>query len=464
MGQQQRESLLGHIFRSLIRALGTLFIFTSLAAADGVHPDPGHIQQSVLVILRFPPQGVSGELTKLDEDYITSQLKAVSDFLWNNSNQSLQVNFEVVKMLQSVAGADYECYPNVGCAAKFNSVVQHSLASRLMDARQYAGVIMIYRPTNVPPQGLFYNTWIFFNDQLSGPKLNPGYSAILYQYGTSPPLSQFILHEYCHQLHHRFQYMAHNSVPAVDGLASYGFIDSDWMTTPGGPSDQLSTTAQELGYFLGTTFHPGDDLPWLSAILKYYVGPKDPSHPNGTVHAVNYRHLEGRYPDNVVLGAFDGGELKTKYDFARSDDVLVHVSGDNNTLVRTTNTPASFWFRAEPGHASAFGTQTGFGLYLLKQVSFNYEIAPDDYTFQVHLVYYDFQNPATPVDIRIDDGEFVLGRQKFSTNRKVITLQIPQEVEDFQIVFEKGNQLTGAAANDDWALIGNIVINASLAP
>ena len=39
-----------------------------------------------------------------------------------------------------------------------------------------------------------------------------------------------------------------------------------------------------------------------------------------------------------------------------------------------------------------------------------------------------------------------------------------EDVEDFQIVFEKGNQLSGTAANDDWALVGNISVSASLAP
>ena len=92
-----------------------------------------------------------------------------------------------------------------------------------------------------------------------------------------------------------------------------------------------------------------------------------------------------------------------------------------------------------------------------------YEIAPDDYTFEIHLIYYDFQNPTTPIDVRIDDGEYVLGRQKFSTNRKVINL-VPREVEDFQIAFQKGSQLNGAAANDDWAIVGNITLSATPAP
>jgi hypothetical protein len=177
---------------------------------------------------------------------------------------------------------------------------------------------------------------------------------------------------------------------------------------------------------------------------------------------VNYRWLEGRWPDNVVLGVFDGAELKTTYNFANSDDALVHVSGDNITSVQTAANPASFWFRAELSHTAAFSTQTGFGLYLLKQVAFNYEIAPGDYTFQVHLMYYTHSGVLT--DIRIDDGEYALGRQKFSSNRKTITLNSRLAVEDFQIVFEKGNESSGTAAGDDWALLGNISLDASLAP
>ncbi|MGH9714045.1 MAG: hypothetical protein ACRD5M_12180 [Candidatus Acidiferrales bacterium] len=445
----------------LMKILCLLVFLPGLVWADGAHPDPGHLQQTVLVILHFPPQGVAGELSAADETYINSELSVVSNFFWTNSNQSLQVNFETIKILQSVVASDYEQYGQTGCAAKYDAAEHHSLANRLVDPRQYAGVIMIYRPTNATCS-LFYNTWIYFNDQLSGPKLNPGFSSIIYTYNSQPPLSQFIEHEYCHQLHHRFEYEAHDSTPALGGLAPDGFIDSDWMTTPGGPSNQLSTIAQDLGLLLGTTFQPGNDVPWLEAIVKYYVGAPDRKHPNGTLHAVNYRWLQGRYRDNVVLGVFDGGELRNTYNFAQSDDVLVHVSGDNITAVRADGSPPSFWFRAEPGHTAAFGTQTGFGLYLLKQVAFNYEIAPDDYTFQVHLVYYDVYNH--PVDVRIDDGIFSLGRQEFANNRKVITLPAPLEVEDFQIVFQKSNQLSGAAANDDWALIGNISLDTSLAP
>ena len=67
-------------------------------------------------------------------------------------------------------------------------------------------------------------------------------------------------------------------------------------------------------------------------------------------------------------------------------------------------------------------------------------------------------------DERIDDGIFVLGRQKFDHNRKTITLTVPREVEDFRIVFQKGNLLGGAAADDDWVLLGNIGLTTSLAP
>lgn len=455
--------------RSLMKILSLVVVLAGLAWADGVHPDPGHLQQTVLVILRFPPQGTPNALSAADESYINAQLAIASDFFWTNSNQSLRVNFEIIKMEQSLEASDYEKYtfpganggpPTIEYAARYNSTVHQSLTHRLVDPRQYAGVIMIYYPSNQPGQ-LFENTWIYFNDQLGGSPLNPGFTSVVYQ-GTGIPLYPPILHEYCHQLHHRFQYAAHDSTPAVGGLAPNGFIDSDWMTTPGGPPGQLSAIAQDLGFLTGTTFQPGNDLTWLAAILKFYVAPGGIKPPHGSLHAVNYRWLEGRRPDDMVLGVFDGGEVKKAYDFAKPDDALLYVSGDNTSNVLLGEGPAQFDFRAAPGHTAAFGTQIGYGLYLFKGMAFNYEIAQDDYTFQVHLVYFDVHNQQ--VDIRIDDGIYVLGRPKFSTNRKVITLPIPKEVEDFQIVFQKGNQLPGSAASDDWVRLGNITLDTSLAP
>ncbi len=97
---------------------------------------------------------------------------------------------------------------------------------------------------------------------------------------------------------------------------------------------------------------------------------------------------------------------------------------------------------------------------MLKRIAFNYEIAPGDYTFQVRLAYLD--NRGTAVDVRCDDGIYELGRQKFSHNRK--TIDLDREVEDVQIVFRKGNALSGDAAKDDWLLLGNIRLKADLAP
>ena len=122
--------------------------------------------------------------------------------------------------------------------------------------------------------------------------------------------------------------------------------------------------------------------------------------------------------------------------------------------------PASFWFRAQPGGTAAFRTQTIFGHYRLRSIAFNYEIAPGDFTFQVSL--YTCGPSGIEERGRFDDGAYVLGRQKFATNRK--TVAVNQEVEDFQIVFRKGNQLSGTAANDDWLLLGNIVLMLELAP
>ena len=77
---------------------------------SGAHPDPSFLRQSVLVILRFPPEGVDGALSQDDESYIDQELSAVSDFLWTNSNQSLKVTFATIKFLQSMGASDYKGY------------------------------------------------------------------------------------------------------------------------------------------------------------------------------------------------------------------------------------------------------------------------------------------------------------------------------------------------------------------
>jgi hypothetical protein len=171
------------------------------------------------------------------------------------------------------------------------------------------------------------------------------------------------------------------------------------------------------------------------------------------LHPVNYRWLEGD------RGAFYGGEVNTYFDFQHTDDGLIHVSGDNIAFVRI-GSPDSFWFRAMPDHTAAFRTQTAFGRHILRSLAFNYEIAPMDYSFQVWLEYHD--NRGNLVRRRIDDGVYSLGRQKFDTNRKHVPIEL--EVEDFRIVFQKGNEIVGRGASDDWALLGNITLNVAPAP
>ena len=410
-----------------------LALFQSPAHADGAHPDSAYLQQTVLTILRFPPNGASGELSAADETYITSQLSAASDFLWTNSRQSLRVNFYVVKMLKSAVAADYRNYGASGSAAKYSDSVSQFLAIRHINATHYAGVMMIYRPTNAPP-GLFNNTWVWFNDEISIPKANPGFSSVVYS-GTSSSvaLSEIVVHEYLHQLDHRFERESGNP-----DSAQHGFMNPDDMTNASG---------QQLANLLATTFTTTPD--YYAAMLKYYVGKLN------ALHQVNYRWLDG------IRGVFRAGDLKTSYDFSQPDDALVHVSGDNISSPDSTN-PASFRFRAASGHSAAFGTQVVPGLYLLKQIAFNYEIAANDYSFQVHLIRYD--QMGNLVDLRIDDGIYKLGRHMLATNRKVITFPTPLEVEDFQIVFQKENNLSGIPALDDWALLGKLAVDASRAP
>lgn len=201
----------------------------TLALANGAHLSPGFVQQHVLVILRFPPQGATNALSANDESYINSQLSAVSNFLWTNSNQSLKVTFETIKFEQSLVASEYECFNSPNCTAFYDNTLDQYLRSRLVSPEQYAGVVMIYQPTNVPPSnsnpsvssGLFYNTQIWFNSELDIPvssRHSPGFSAVFYSGNNpnqTPPLSQFIEHEYLHQLHHRFANEINDATPPV---------------------------------------------------------------------------------------------------------------------------------------------------------------------------------------------------------------------------------------------------------
>ena len=49
---------------------------SSLVRADGACSDPGHLRQTVLVVLRFPPEGAAGALSPSEENHIRNQLDA----------------------------------------------------------------------------------------------------------------------------------------------------------------------------------------------------------------------------------------------------------------------------------------------------------------------------------------------------------------------------------------------------
>ena len=401
----------------------------SEAGSDGAHPDSGHLQQAVLVILRFPPEGTAGELTAAEEKHVITELDAATEFLWVNSNQSLRVRFLRVKFESSLEAVEYTNYGSSGFAAMYSPALGQALVHRHVDVERYAGVIMIYRPTHAPG-GLFNNTWIWINEQLPGPRRNPGFSSIPYE--GSSLLSELVVHEYLHQLDHRFERESGNPEPSQRGFMN--------------PDNKDAADGRALAQRLATVFSTPAD--YYRAMLKYYVAGGHDS-----VHAVNYRWLDG------IRGVFSGATLKAAYDFGQPDDALVHGAGDNITATHP-GSPATFWFRAAPGHTATFRTQTAFGRYLLRQVAFNYEIAPGDYSFEVPLAYYD--NRGIAVDRRIDSGSYVLGRQKFRNNRAVIPVNL--EVEDFQIVFQKANRLSDSAADDDWLLLGDIALDAVAAP
>lgn len=411
---------------ALAAALTVAALLPLPAQADGAHPDPGHLRQTVLMILRFPPEGQPGALTPAEEAHVNSQLDAAANFIWVESGQSVAVKFDTVKIYQTVQAADYRVYSS-GAAAKYTSGMHSALERRGINPKDYAGVMMIYRKTNAP-SGVFNNTWIYFDEELSGERDQPGFSSVVFNSGSI--LHEIIVHEYLHQIDHRFQYEASNP----DGLHR-GFINPDLLSNEG------PGLAQWLGVSIST---PRD---FYRAILKAYRGA------DGKYHRVNYKWLEGK------RGAFYGDEAKRVYDFGRPDDMLVHHSGDNIKYAATVTSPDSFNFRAHPGGSAAFRTQTAYGRHILRSVAFNYEIHPQDYTFQVWVVYYNSKGVRT--ERRIDDGVYTLGRGKFSQNRKVI--QVNAWAEDFQIIFRKRNLLRKDIYND-WVLLGNLVVSFDRAP
>lgn len=410
----------------LVAALALTTLLPLRAQADGANPDPGHLRQTVLMILRFPPEGQPGALTVAEEAHINTQLDAAAGFLWVESGQSLMVKFHTVKIGQTMQAADYKAYTG-GAAAKYGSSMHSVIAGRGINPKDYAGVMMIYRKTNAPA-GVFNNTWIYFDEELSGERDQPGFSSVLFN--STNILHEIVVHEYLHQIDHRFQYEANNP----DGLHR-GFMNPDLLGSEG------PGLSQWLGIPVST---PRE---FYRAILKAYRGS------DGNYHRVNYRWLEG------PRGAFYGDQAKGLYDFRRTDDLLVHYSGDNIKYIASNTSPYSFNFRAHPGQTAAFSTQTAFGRYILKSVAFNYEIHPRDFTFQVWVSYYNSKGVRTLR--RIDDGRYTLGRGKFSGNRKVIPINA--WAEDFQIIFRKSNLLTSDIYND-WILLGNIVVDFDRAP
>src|SRR5437867_5841733 len=92
----------------LVLTAAALLTSSGRAAADGACLDPGHLRQTVLVILRFPPEGQPGALADGEEAHIQKELDAASAFLWASSNQGLRVQFHCVKFLESVQASDYK--------------------------------------------------------------------------------------------------------------------------------------------------------------------------------------------------------------------------------------------------------------------------------------------------------------------------------------------------------------------
>lgn len=75
-------------------------------------------------------------------------------------------------------------------------------------AHDFDYIIRVYKHPPVYPTGFLANTWKWYNEYLGVPLLKKGYTSIIVNpppYPPPAPLWEIMLHEYCHQLQHRFE-------------------------------------------------------------------------------------------------------------------------------------------------------------------------------------------------------------------------------------------------------------------
>jgi hypothetical protein len=226
----------------------------------------GYLQQEVLVILAFPATG-SQALTPAEKTHIINQVKAASNFIWMNSNKTLRVNFKRLTFDMTLDRSDYEVYGGNQVAAKFSKKIRTAVTNRNVLPEEWAGVILIYRPTNAPGGSLINNTWKYLDDPT---QTLPGFSSVLFN-GTDA-LSEVIVHEYLHQLDHRFEEAAPKDLFAGEAAfkqpnTHLSFMNPDSMNDPAG---------KQIAKQLTTVF--SDPKEYYKAVLKYFLGGDDRLH------------------------------------------------------------------------------------------------------------------------------------------------------------------------------------------
>jgi hypothetical protein len=206
----------------------------------------GYLEQAVLVILCFPPPRAAQSLTPEEEAHIIKRLAVTSAFLRANSSQALRVKFTRLKMHITLDKTEYQSYgpPTAqSLAANFSQGIQDLLRRQMVDSQQYAGWVMIYRPVNAPTH-LINNTWTYLNYV---EKTTPGFCSVPFDGGNTNALSKAIVHEYLHELDHRFKEASPADVflRFKQANIAVGFMNPDDVKAPPG---------QRLAHFLEPNF------------------------------------------------------------------------------------------------------------------------------------------------------------------------------------------------------------------
>lgn len=171
---------------------------TDNSGAWNVHISAGNIRQKLLFIVNGYDRNMVGT--------IEGDIRKFEQFVQNATNNEITIEHKLIA-LPNIDSSELVNYGEKwGFIAGYSWKLDQELRKQGINPFDYAGIFRIYNhPYSSHNSAFGGNTWIWFNDRL-GRKDRPGYTSIIGQqmYQGQEPPADYILHEYLHQLDHRF--------------------------------------------------------------------------------------------------------------------------------------------------------------------------------------------------------------------------------------------------------------------